>query len=61
MTPGNSIAPLASMLACKKRRLDKSAMTTPEKTKKAPTMPKHQWTPLSRRRMHRRWRIVKNG
>jgi hypothetical protein len=35
MTPGNSIAPLASMLACKKRRLDKSAMTTPEKTKKS--------------------------
>jgi len=50
------------MLACKKRRLDKSAMTTPEKNqKKAPTVLKHQWTPLSRRRMHRRWRIVKNG
>ena len=27
MIPGNSIAPLASTLACKKRRLDKSAMT----------------------------------
>jgi hypothetical protein len=38
MTPGSSIAPLASMLACKNRRLDKSAMTTPEKKpkKKAP-------------------------
>jgi hypothetical protein len=34
MTPGNSIAPLASMLACKNRRLDKSAMTTPEKRQK---------------------------
>jgi hypothetical protein len=30
------MAPLASMLACKNRRLDKSAMTTPEKkTKKS--------------------------
>jgi len=36
MTPGNNMAPLASMLACKNRRLDKSAMTTPEKkTKKS--------------------------
>ncbi|EGQ5318560.1 hypothetical protein EKN30_07615 [Enterobacter asburiae] len=34
MIPGNSIAPLASTLACKKRRLDKSAMTTPEKKPK---------------------------
>jgi len=50
------------MLACKNRRLDKSAMTTPEKSqKKAPTVPKHRWTPLSRRLMHRRWRTVKNG
>ncbi|EKD5159644.1 TPA: hypothetical protein SCS57_000320 [Enterobacter cloacae] len=37
MTPGNNIALLASTLACKNRRLDKSAMTTPEKRqKKAP-------------------------
>src|SRR5690606_16170933 len=34
MTPGNSIAPLASMLACKNRRLDTSAITTPEKKPK---------------------------
>jgi hypothetical protein len=34
MTPGNSIAPLASILACKNRRLDISAMTTPEKKPK---------------------------
>jgi hypothetical protein len=57
------MAPLASMLACKNRRLDKSAMTTPEKKtkKKRPPVPKHRWTPLSRRQMHRRWRTVKNG
>jgi len=37
MTPGNSIAPLASMLACNNRRLDKSAIIAPEKRqKKAP-------------------------
>ncbi|ADF61170.1 hypothetical protein ECL_01611 [Enterobacter cloacae subsp. cloacae ATCC 13047] len=36
MTPDNNIALLASTLACKNRRLDKSAMTTPEKkTKKS--------------------------
>jgi hypothetical protein len=63
MTPGNNIALLASTLACKNRRLDKSAMTTPEKKtkKKRPTVPKHRWTPLSRRLMHRRWRTVKIG
>jgi len=35
MTPGNSIAPPAIMLACKNRRLDHSAITaTPEKKPK---------------------------
>lgn len=48
MTPGNSIAPLASMLACNNRRLDKSAIIAPEKgKKKRPTVLKHRWTPLS--------------
>jgi hypothetical protein len=60
MTPGNSIAPLASMLACKNRRLDKSAMTTPEKKPKksarragAPLdafIPKTHAPPLAHRR-----------
>ncbi|MGS6180447.1 hypothetical protein, partial [Enterobacter sichuanensis] len=31
---GNCIAPVASLLACKNRRLDKSAMSTPEKKPK---------------------------
>jgi hypothetical protein len=65
MTPGNSIAPLASMLACKNRRLDKSAITAPEKKQKksarragAPLdafIPKTDAPPLAHRQ---KWLIV---